>query len=85
MLHSTRLYEAGDIAMVYEEFDSRSSHAPRTLVLIHGIGMGRIVFDGVAEILGAHHRILAVDLPGFGDSPEPGSAASLEETAEIVA
>ncbi|TAM68678.1 MAG: alpha/beta hydrolase [Microbacteriaceae bacterium] len=54
-------------------------------VLVHGIGMGRIVFDGVAEILGEHGKVYAVDLPGFGDSPEPGSAHSIEMTAELMA
>ncbi len=56
-----------------------------TFVMLHGIGMGRIVFRDVDEILASEGRVLAVDLPGFGDSPEPGSAATLEETAEVIA
>lgn len=57
----------------------------QTFVMLHGIGMGRIVFAEVDEVLAGAGRVLAVDLPGFGDSPEPGSAATLEETAEVVA
>lgn len=67
--------------MAYTEHESTID---RTFVLVHGIGMGRIVFDDVSEILSAHGNVLAVDLPGFGDSPEPGRAATLEETAETL-
>jgi len=53
-------------------------------VLVHGIGMGRVVFAEVGARLSAAGRVLALDLPGFGDSPEPGTEMSLEETAEVV-
>ncbi|QNN63951.1 alpha/beta hydrolase [Leucobacter denitrificans] len=56
-----------------------------TFVMLHGIGMGRIVFADVNDVLASAGRVIAVDLPGFGDSPEPGSAATLEETAEVLA
>ncbi len=54
-------------------------------VLIHGIGMGRAVFTELANELAATGRVLALDLPGFGDSPEPGTAMSLEATAAGLA
>jgi pimeloyl-ACP methyl ester carboxylesterase len=57
----------------------------RVFVLVHGIGMGRAVFDDLAAALAARGRVLAFDLPGFGDSPEPGTAMSLETTAAVVA
>ena len=72
-------YERGDVSMAY--FD-RPGPIEHTFVLVHGIGMGRIVFTEVAEVLAERGRVLALDLPGFGDSPEPGSASSLEMTAE---
>lgn len=77
-----RTYERGDVTMAY--FD-RPGPIEHTFVLVHGIGMGRIVFTEVAEVLAERGRVLALDLPGFGDSPEPGSASSLEMTAEVVA
>lgn len=77
-----RRYEQGDIAMAFTEVPAAGRN---TFVLLHGIGMGRIVFSEVDEILAAAGRVLAVDLPGFGDSPEPGSEHSLEETAGFVA
>jgi pimeloyl-ACP methyl ester carboxylesterase len=57
----------------------------RVFVLVHGIGMGRAVFDDLAAALAVRGRVLAFDLPGFGDSPEPGTAMSLETTAAVVA
>lgn len=57
----------------------------RTFVLVHGIGMGRVVFAELGETLSRSGRVLAIDLPGFGDSPEPGSLTSIADTAENVA
>jgi pimeloyl-ACP methyl ester carboxylesterase len=39
------------------------------LVLIHGIGSRRGVWKPVVPLLAAERDVLAVDLPGFGDSP----------------
>jgi pimeloyl-ACP methyl ester carboxylesterase len=39
------------------------------LVLVHGIGSRRGVWDPVVPRLAAERDVLAVDLPGFGDSP----------------
>lgn len=77
-----RNYERGRVVMRFT--DTRGPDGP-VFVLVHGIGMGRIVYGEVAEVLASQGRVLAVDLPGFGDSPEPGSAATLAETAEVVA
>jgi pimeloyl-ACP methyl ester carboxylesterase len=42
------------------------------LVLLHGIGCSRRVWDPVISSLAAHFDVIAVDLPGFGDSgPTP--------------
>lgn len=76
--------------MAYTDFptptlDKGHAHTATSFVVVHGIGMGRITFAEVAERLSAKARVIALDLPGFGDSPEPGSAASLEQTAEAVA
>ncbi|WP_440311888.1 alpha/beta fold hydrolase [Leucobacter chromiireducens] len=77
-----RRYRTDEFEMA---FTDTPGPAGQTFVLIHGIGMGRVTFAGVAEELAGHWRVLAVDLPGFGDSPEPGSETTLEETGERVA
>jgi pimeloyl-ACP methyl ester carboxylesterase len=64
-------------------FDTQGSGPP--LVLLHGIGSRRGVWDPVADALAREHRVIAVDMPGFGDSPpedfeptEAGYTARLE-------
>ncbi|MHA3684184.1 alpha/beta fold hydrolase [Leucobacter sp. HY1910] len=86
-----RRYEFGDLAIVFNDTPAKTpptenAELPkRTFVLVHGIGMGRIVFDDVAPILAQRGRVIALDLPGFGDSPEPGSDTEIVETAANLA
>ena len=50
------------------------------LLLLHGLGGTRIVWDPVIEILAAQREVLAPDMPGFGASDpltEPASAVNL--------
>lgn len=55
-------------------------------VLIHGIGMGRTIFAELVEQLrdGAD-RVIAIDLPGYGEAPEPVRVLTMERTADLVA
>lgn len=44
-----------------------------TLVLVHGLGSRWQCFDPVLDLLARDHDVVALDLPGFGDSPlQPG-------------
>jgi pimeloyl-ACP methyl ester carboxylesterase len=67
-----------------------SDHAPQTrasrlaydrtgqgepLVLLHGQGFSRRSFDPVVPALAAHRDVIAVDLPGHGDSPRQPKGA----------
>jgi pimeloyl-ACP methyl ester carboxylesterase len=50
------------------------------LVLVHGLGSSAAVeFYYNLEALAAHHRVIAVDLPGFGQSDKP----ALEYTIDL--
>lgn len=42
------------------------------LLLVHGLGSRRQVWQPILDQLAAHHDVVAVDLPGFGESA-PGS------------
>lgn len=55
----------------------------RTFVLLHGIGMGRSVYLDLVNRL--PDRIIAVDLPGFGEAPEPARTLTMERQADLVA
>ncbi len=71
-----------DAQMVYTESGLTGGDG---FVLVHGIGMGHRVFRDLAEALGRAGRVYAVDLPGFGDSPEPGSAHSMQVSGDLIA
>ena len=50
------------------------------LLLLHGLGGTRIIWDPVVEILAAEREVLAPDMPGFGASDplaEPPTAVNL--------
>lgn len=61
------------------------------LVLIHGLGGSRRIWDPVLDRLAAEHDVVAVDLPGFGESAPlassvPATAANLgRAVAELCA
>ncbi len=45
------------------------------LLLIHGLGGSRNSFDPILDALAAQREVIAIDLPGFGESaPMPGEA-----------
>lgn len=55
------------------------------LVLIHPLGAHRGVWKPVLELLGEQHDVIAVDMPGFGESPSlpadiPATAANIAAT-----
>src|SRR3954470_16710364 len=68
----------------------RLSHQRRgsgpPLVLIHGIGSQWQMWEPVIGDLAAGHDVIALDLPGFGESlPLLGQAPSVPELARAVA
>ncbi|MBK0422079.1 alpha/beta fold hydrolase [Leucobacter sp. CSA2] len=75
-------FEPDGIDMAYSE---RGAPGRGDAVFVHGIGMGRVTFDGIAGELATGMRTFALDLPGFGDSPERAEADTIVENAELVA
>src|SRR5689334_15189473 len=47
--------------------ERRGSGPP--LVLIHGLGSRRQVWEPLIAELARHREVIAIDLPGFGESP----------------
>ena len=62
-------------------FDRHGSGEP--LVLLHPLGADRGVWEPVIEPLAAVHEVIAVDMPGFGESSE--LAAQVPATPEAIA
>jgi pimeloyl-ACP methyl ester carboxylesterase len=46
--------------------------AGEPLVLVHGLGGSIVVWRPVIDLLAAERDVVAIDLPGFGSSPDPG-------------
>src|SRR4051794_17476706 len=57
------------------------------LVLVHGLGSQWQVWLPVLEYLAAEHEVVAVDLPGFGESPTlpADDRPTVERLAAVVA
>lgn len=56
------------------------------VILLHGIASSSVTFDNVVPLLGSHHRVIAIDLLGFGDSPTPANSGySMEEHVDALA
>jgi pimeloyl-ACP methyl ester carboxylesterase len=55
------------------------------LVLLHGLGATKISFLPTVDALARSHRMIALDLPGFGDSDKPIGAYDAAFMAERVA
>jgi len=62
-------------------FDRAGAGEP--LILIHGLGSRRQIWAPVIPALSEHHDVIAIDLPGFGESPV-GSGASIAHHLSAV-
>jgi pimeloyl-ACP methyl ester carboxylesterase len=64
--HFDSLSPHGFHRVVYYEWGDAAS--PRVAICVHGVGRNGRDFDVLAEALSATHRVLAVDMPGRGNS-----------------
>lgn len=73
-----RVVPVGDLRVTITECGSGSP-----LVLVHGLG-GPSMWGRVVEPLGRHFHVIAVDLPGFGNSESSPSPYSAHQYAEFL-
>ena len=66
--------------------------AGRPLLLIHGFLVSHLEYDRIIDPLAEHFRVIALDLPGFGESEKPpptrypyGIEAFAEAVADVIA
>ena len=71
----------GGNVQVYEEGSGQG--AP--IVLLHCYACSLHWWDRMAPILARDHRVIRIDLLGFGGSQKPSSGYSIDEQAELVA
>lgn len=55
------------------------------IVLVHGIGVSGEYFLPLADALSADHDVYVLDLPGYGNTPNPRRALTVAELGETVA
>lgn len=79
---TTREFRSGDRVVLIRE--SGIAGGP-DYVLVHGLGMAHEYWDGLADVLEESGTVYALDLPGFGDAPEPPRPLSMAESGELVA
>ncbi|MDD0860010.1 alpha/beta fold hydrolase [Arthrobacter alpinus] len=58
--------------------------AARTFLLVHGIGMGISYFAQLSSELESYGRVVAIDLPGFGDAAEPVEAMTMAQLGALL-
>ena len=63
---------------------TRSGHGPG-IVLVHGLGGDRHVWDDIAAKLASEFTVIAVDLPGHGEAPAPARFDAGQIAARILA
>lgn len=54
------------------------------VVLLHGWGSNIALFEAMIAHLSASHTVIALDMPGFGSTPEPPSAWGVDDYADFV-
>ncbi|MFI5285994.1 MAG: alpha/beta fold hydrolase [Candidatus Dormibacteria bacterium] len=54
------------------------------MLLVHGLGGAHLNWMAVAPQLAAHHRVYALDLPGFGRSPLAGRRSTIAANVDVV-
>ncbi|MFF2272506.1 alpha/beta fold hydrolase [Agromyces sp. NPDC058136] len=78
----TREFRRGENVVVIHE--SGRPDGP-DYVLVHGLGMAHDYWSDLAAVLEPTGTVLALDLPGFGDAPEPRAPLSMPAAGELLA
>src|SRR5690606_1341067 len=56
------------------------------VVLVHGIASSSVTFDNLVPLLSDTHRVISLDLLGFGQTPAPNTASfTIEEHVDSLA
>jgi pimeloyl-ACP methyl ester carboxylesterase len=67
--------------------DVRSNFAAHSesILLIHGIGVSGTYFVPFAEELARSYNVFALDLPGYGGTPDPRHVLTISDLSDVVA
>ncbi len=79
--HHAEWLQAGDLRLRVV----RTGRGDTTLLLLHGYGESLMAYRAMFDRLAQHHRVVALDLPGFGLSDKPAGPydlATMQHTLE---
>ena len=79
---TTREFRSGEHVIVLRESGRGGGPA---YVLVHGLGMAHDYWDPVTELLEPTGTVYALDMPGFGDAPEPRRPLTMPEAGDLLA
>lgn len=54
------------------------------VLLLHGWGTNMAVYKTLIDSVSAYRRVISYDIPGFGESEEPGEAFSTDDYADLA-
>lgn len=84
-VYYTSRQEHDSLTIFVERFPGPENPAAPTFVLVHGIGVSSRYFHPLAAELSTAGRVFLVDLPGYGESPDPRRDVSIADHAEVLA
>lgn len=75
-----RTFTHDDLTIAYHDVGEGPA-----VVMLHNGGTSSSIWRHQVDALRQRHRVLAVDLPGFGASPRPAVPARLHQMVELIA
>ncbi|MGR2752460.1 alpha/beta fold hydrolase [Agromyces arachidis] len=82
MSRTREFRRGGGVTVITESGDSGGDRP--VFVLVHGIGMGHRYWSDLADALAREGRVLALDLPGFGEAPEPDEPLTMSQSGDYL-
>lgn len=65
-------------------FTKGSPDTDEAVIMLHGWGSNISLFEASAEFIALKYFVAAPDMPGFGETPEPPSAWTVDEYTDFV-
>ena len=75
------MFNYDDIKIHYKDYGNKEND---TIVFLHGWGQNIEKMEPIAKHFAKTHRLIILDLPGFGESDEPKSVWTLDDFVEMV-
>lgn len=75
----------GSLTVEYEFLNEGKGSELPLVVLLHGWGCTHSVYESISVVIAEKYTIVVPDLPGFGVTPEPPAAWSMDEYADFIA